>query len=286
MNRVKGHVLPRPGGVAGHQYYLLGWISGILVTVAILTAAHYFHLANSLMEQHAASTPADLTAGESSNRTTAPLSTVDIETSHQTDPKITEAPPPTVQLQAAATHVPITFPAAVIHTDYGDIVLQLFPEDAPVTVNNFATMSNVGVFNHSCFYRYEKGFVLQGGLHCTQRPPNAKKAKNVVLEYKRPNIKYSVALARAGGDLNSGGSEFFINLRDNTKSLGTAKKGGYAVFAQVVDGFDTIANLKALPTKTEGLTRFVAPQPVIEFVEILNYDAVKDKAEKKSLHSK
>lgn len=164
-------------------------------------------------------------------------------------------------------------PTAVVHTDHGDITWALHPEDAPVTVANFARMAREGVFNNSCFYRYEKGFVLQGGLHCNKPPPHHGKAKTVPLEYKRRNEKYTVALARAGGDLNSGGTEFFINLRDNSNSLGPGKKGGYAVFATVVDGLDTIAALKALPTKTSGLTRFVSPQPTISFIEIRDYAA-------------
>lgn len=164
-------------------------------------------------------------------------------------------------------------PFAVIHTDHGDITWELLPEDAPKTVKNFVRMSREGVFNSSCFYRYEKGFVLQGGLHCNRPPPHHGKAKNVPLEYKRRNEKYTVALARAGGDLNSGGTEFFINLRDNSNTLGPGKKGGYAVFANVVDGMDTIAALKKLPTKAGGLTRFVSPQPTILFIEIRNYGA-------------
>lgn len=165
----------------------------------------------------------------------------------------------------------LTSPTATLHTSHGDIVFRLFPEDAPKTVANFVRMSRVGVFNRSCFYRYEKGFVLQGGLHCNKAPPLSRKSKNVPLEYKRPNAKYTVALARAGSDLNSGGSEFFINLRDNTNSLGPSKKGGYAVFAEVADGFDTMAALKKLPVKTGGLTRFVSPQPTIEWIEIKGY---------------
>lgn len=164
-------------------------------------------------------------------------------------------------------------PLAILHTDHGDITWELLPDDAPVTVANFARMSREGVFNQSCFYRYERGFVLQGGLHCNKPPPHHGKAKNVPLEYKRRNEKYTVALARAGGDLNSGGTEFFINLRDNANTLGPGKKGGYAVFAVVVDGMETIAAMKKLPTKTAGLTRFVSPQPMILFIEIRNYDA-------------
>ncbi|CUG94094.1 cyclophilin type peptidyl-prolyl cis-trans isomerase, putative [Bodo saltans] len=177
--------------------------------------------------------------------------------------------------------LPSTRPIAILHTDHGDITWELLPEDAPKTVANIVRMSHEGVFNKSCFYRYEQGFVLQGGLHCNKPPPHHGRAKNVPLEYKRRNEKYTVALARAGGDLNSGGTEFFINLRDNSGTLGPGKKGGYAVFATVVDGLDTIAALKKLPTKAGGLTRFVSPQPVIEYIEIRNYHPSEDSEEEK-----
>lgn len=179
-------------------------------------------------------------------------------------------PPPVLLPSSSGKKVPL----AILHTDHGDITWELFEDDAPVTVANIVRMAHEGVFNKSCFYRYEQGFVLQGGLHCNKPPPHHGKAKNVPLEYKRRNEKYTVALARAGSDLNSGGTEFFINLRDNSNTLGPGKKGGYAVFAAVIDGLDTIAELKKLPTKKGGLTRFVSPQPVIEFIEIRNYDAV------------
>lgn len=186
--------------------------------------------------------------------------------------------PSTASPTAADVHRPL----AVLHTDLGDITWELFPEDAPKTVANFVRMSREGVFNRSCFYRYEKGFVLQGGLHCNRPPPHHGKAKNVPLEYKRRNEKYTVALARAGADLNSGGTEFFINLRDNSNSLGPGKKGGYAVFAAVADGMDTIAAMKKLPTKTSGLTRFVSPQPTILWIEIRNYNSLSPESKKAS----
>lgn len=277
MNRLKGNVIPRAHlGGDRHYFYLLGWISGILVAVALLTAWHFFHLAQSLAEANEPRMGGDGASvrwrdNVSGNRSTQGRESVQLSGSSNAKRARSNVPAVSEPSVAPATSFSSASPQAILHTDYGQIVFELFSQDAPLTVANFVRMARVGVFNQSCFYRYERGFVLQGGLHCNQRPPHAKKAKNVPLEYKRPNDKFSVALARAGGDLNSGGAEFFINLRNNTNSLGTKKKGGYAVFAQVVDGFDTIANMKKLPTKTEGLTRFVSPQPVIEFIEIVHY---------------
>jgi cyclophilin family peptidyl-prolyl cis-trans isomerase len=128
---------------------------------------------------------------------------------------------------------------------------------APQTVANFQALIASGFYNTSCIYRYEKGFVLQGG-GCKGRSSS----KTVPLEYSLPNVKNAVALARSSNP-HSGGSEWFINLRDNTRGLGPARKGGYAVFAHVLEGFDTMAALKKLPTHKSGLTVFDSPQPKI-----------------------
>lgn len=167
--------------------------------------------------------------------------------------------------------IPVPRPQfATLHTSHGPIYWELHPADAPKTVANIVRMSRIGVFNHSCFYRYERGFVLQGGLNCNRRETRIKGAKNAPFEYKRPNEKLTVALARAGGDLSSGGTEFFINTANNTRALGPQKKGGYAVFATVVGkaSMETIQRIKGLKTVRKRLTLFVDPQPVIYFIEI------------------
>jgi peptidyl-prolyl cis-trans isomerase A (cyclophilin A) len=157
-------------------------------------------------------------------------------------------------------------PKVVLFTDYGNITLELEPQAAPKTVANFLKNARTGYLNRTngaCFYRYEKGFVLQGG--CCAGNSGA----TVPLEYNLPNIKYSVAMARTS-DPNSGGSEFFINLRDNSDSLGPRKKGGYAVFANVISGFETITELKKLPTKGgKGKLTTYLKRPKINYVEIL-----------------
>eukprot|EP00672_Neobodo_designis_P018018 CAMPEP_0174846446 /NCGR_PEP_ID=MMETSP1114-20130205/12313_1 /TAXON_ID=312471 /ORGANISM="Neobodo designis, Strain CCAP 1951/1" /LENGTH=215 /DNA_ID=CAMNT_0016080709 /DNA_START=33 /DNA_END=677 /DNA_ORIENTATION=- len=123
---------------------------------------------------------------------------------------------------------------AVFDTDHGRLVWGLHDGAAPATVRNFVQLIESGFYNHSCIYRYEKGFVLQGGGCKGRSSP-----KTVPLEYNLPNVKNAVALARSSNP-HSGGSEWFINLRDNTQGLGPQRKGGYAVFAHVLDGFDTI----------------------------------------------
>lgn len=147
----------------------------------------------------------------------------------------------------------------VLHTDYGVIVWGFYDAEAPKSVHNFKALVHDGFYAKSCIYRYERGFVLQGG-GCAGKSSQ----RTVPLEYtdKRQNKQYTVALARSSNP-HSGGSEWFINLRDNTNSLGKAHKGGYTVFARVIDGFDTIAKLKKLPTRKGRLTLFESPQPKV-----------------------
>lgn len=186
---------------------------------------------------------------------------------HDSSPLGDHEPPMSAADAAAPSN-----PRAVLHTSQGVMVWELFPSQAPESVALFEEHAR-GVYNGSCFYRYEKGFVLQGGLNCAKRPKGAKRSgKTVPLEYRIRNDKMTVALARAGGDLHSGGSEFFINLRNNTNSLGRKKKGGYAVFARVLEEqgtMATIAAMKLLPTHKSGLMYYDKPQPVIEHIEII-----------------
>lgn len=90
------------------------------------------------------------------------------------------------------THV-IRAQQAVIHTNYGNITLQLYPQDAPKTVANFVNLSKTGFYNGTYFYRLAAGFVLQGGGYY----PNQTSNVTVPLEYKLPNDQWSVGLARA-----------------------------------------------------------------------------------------
>merc|ERR1712146_729887 len=101
-------------------------------------------------------------------------------------------------------------------------------------------------------YRYEATFCLQGGGWPTKASPYPR----VPHEYRLPNKNFAVSMARTS-DPNSATSEFSIMLADNSKwlGLGGSEKYGYAVFAQVVDGFDLIEKFRAMPKdKRGGLT--------------------------------
>ena len=139
---------------------------------------------------------------------------------------------------------------ATIKTNYGDIVLQLFPKDAPVTVNNFVFLARQGFYNGVKFHRVVKGFVIQGGdpTGTGASGPGYRFAdEKVTKDY----VAGTLAMANAGSDTN--GSQFFITLADVSGSL--PKK--YTIFGQVTSGFDVVQKIGDVPVDGSSPTKGV-----------------------------
>ncbi|HTQ98687.1 MAG TPA: peptidylprolyl isomerase [Candidatus Acidoferrum sp.] len=119
---------------------------------------------------------------------------------------------------------------------------------APNSVANFLQYVNGGYYSNTLIHRSVPGFIEQGGGFSVS-------AANVIgalttfapvaLEYSLPNVRGTMAMARTS-DLNSATSQWFVNLVDNTTTLGPANGGGYAVFADVVQGMDVFDKIAAL----------------------------------------
>ncbi len=174
-------------------------------------------------------------------------------------PAATDLPP-----KAAASGAPAAAPApaadltgssVVLETAEGDIVLRLFPADAPKTVANFVKLVADGFYDGLTFHRVVPGFVIQGGdpnsrdenpFNDGQGGPDYK----VPAEFKRKHVRGAVAMARMPDVINpkreSNGSQFYIALRD-LPSL----DGGYTVFGEVASGWDTIDRIVALAERTD-----------------------------------
>ena len=133
---------------------------------------------------------------------------------------------------------------ATIHTVKGDIVIQLYPKDAPKTVENFATLAKRGYYNNLTFHRVEPGFVIQGGDpngngsggYSIYGPTFADELNPNTPSYKAGYLEGVVAMANRGPNTN--GSQFFIMLADNT-SLPHA----YTIFGKVVKGMDVVKKI-------------------------------------------
>ena len=137
------------------------------------------------------------------------------------------------------------------NTTLGPIVIELFEEEAPVTSKNFLDYAENGFFNGTLFHRVIPGFVIQGGGMETGmqdkkgNPPIQNEANNGV-----KNLKWSLSMARTN-DPHSASSQFFINLENNVSldhTEETSQGWGYAVFGEVVDGFETVEAIAAVQT--------------------------------------
>ena len=137
------------------------------------------------------------------------------------------------------------------NTTLGPIVIELFEEEAPVTAKNFLDYAENGFFNGTLFHRVIPGFVIQGGgmeagmQEKKGNPPIQNEANNGV-----KNLKWSLSMARTN-DPHSASSQFFINLENNVSldhTEETRQGGGYAVFGEVVDGFETVEAIAAVQT--------------------------------------
>jgi len=125
---------------------------------------------------------------------------------------------------------------ATIKTNLGDIEVQLFPQDAPLAVNNFVFLAREGFYNSVKFNRVVKGFVIQGGDPTgtgAGGPGYTFADEKVTRDY----IAGVLAMANAGPDTN--GSQFFITLADLSSKL----PKNYTIFGQVTSGFNIVQKI-------------------------------------------
>jgi cyclophilin family peptidyl-prolyl cis-trans isomerase len=154
---------------------------------------------------------------------------------------------------------------AVLDTSQGTIVIQLLPQAAPQTVANFISLANSGFYNDLVWHRIVAGFVIQTGDPNTKGAVNSTRdtwgqgnGPNTVPLETNPNYLNNagyVGLAR-GSSTNSGSSQFYINLANNT-----SLNGSYTVFGQVVSGMNVVEAIAALQVYTNQST-YTYDQPV------------------------
>jgi len=164
-------------------------------------------------------------------------------------------------------------PTAVLRTSVGDIHLELFAEQAPVTVENFINYANSGFYDGTIFHRVISHFMIQGGGFT---PEMEKKATGEPITNEADNgmsnKRGTIAMARTN-DPHSATAQFFINVQDNMNLdyTGQANPGGwgYAVFGQVTSGMDVVDEIRFVQTTTVGPYADVPAEPVtIEHIEV------------------
>jgi peptidylprolyl isomerase len=143
---------------------------------------------------------------------------------------------PAMQIDPAKTYT------GVLQTNKGSIEVELFPEDAPVTVNNFVCLAQDGYFNDTPFHRIVKGFVIQGGdpTGTGSGGPGYQFADEpIARDYERGTL----AMANAGPNTN--GSQFFVVLEDLRGKL----PKNYTIFGRVTEGMDVVEAIANTPTR-------------------------------------
>ncbi len=137
----------------------------------------------------------------------------------------------------------------VLETSKGDIELQLLPEAAPNTAQNFKEYVESGFYDQTVFHRVIDGFMVQGGGF-TEAGQQKQTREPIALEASHPNIRATVAMARTN-DPNSATAQFFINVVDNDFLNPGVQGPGYTVFAEVVSGMDVVDEIASTQTTTK-----------------------------------
>jgi peptidyl-prolyl cis-trans isomerase A (cyclophilin A) len=154
-------------------------------------------------------------------------------------------------------------PQVLIKTSKGEIVVELYPAKAPVTVENFLKYVDSKHYDGTIFHRVIGNFMIQGGgftADMRQKPTQAP----IRLESQNglKNDTGWIAMARTSVP-DSATSQFFINVVDNAMLNHPQPDGhGYAVFGKVVKGMETVNAIKSVKTTSSGMHRDVPAEPV------------------------
>jgi len=158
-------------------------------------------------------------------------------------------------------------PAAVIKTNKGDIHIELFEQQAPITVANFVNYANSGYYDGTIFHRVISHFMIQGGGFT---PDMEKKATGEPITNEADNglsnRRGTLAMARTS-DPHSATAQFFINVQDNMNldhsGQGNPRDWGYAVFGRVTSGMEVVDEIRFVQTTRVGPYSDVPVEPVI-----------------------
>jgi peptidyl-prolyl cis-trans isomerase A (cyclophilin A) len=154
-------------------------------------------------------------------------------------------------------------PQVRFQTSAGDFVVEVYPDKAPKTVENFLQYVKDKHYNGTVFHRVIPGFMIQGGGFTADMVQKTTRAA-IVLEARNglKNDRGTIAMARTGAP-DSATAQFFINVVDNPNLNAPKPDGyGYAVFGKVVQGLEVIDKIKATPTGNKGMFQDVPQTPI------------------------
>ena len=162
-------------------------------------------------------------------------------------------------------------PRVLMKTTDGDITIELFVDQSPITVKNFLRYADDGHYDGTVFHRVISNFMIQGGgfdadlKEKETRGPIVNESKN-----KLHNTRGTLAMARTS-DPDSAAAQFFINQRSNLRLDWSGGKDGYTVFGEVVDGMQVVdiisltdtGSARAQTTRGPNVFQDVPVQPIV-----------------------
>lgn len=166
-------------------------------------------------------------------------------------------------------------PKVKLTTSYGDIVLELDQENAPISTENFVNYVENGFYDETIFHRVISGFMVQGGGFLDDMTPKDDKLEPIINEANNGlrNDRGTIAMARTS-DPHSATSQFFINHKDNDFLNFTTNQydqgWGYAVFGKVTEGLDVVDKIADVQTTSVQVYQDVP----VETIKILKAEVL------------
>lgn len=184
-----------------------------------------------------------------------PVAEPDPEPEAKAEPEPEPAPPPE----------PTGPPKVRMETTEGTIVLELYPDRAPKTVENFLTYVDDEFYDGTVFHRVIPNFMIQGGGFTpsmnekSTRAPIPNESDNAL-----SNLRYTISMARTA-DPHSATAQFFINhVTNQMLDKSHARDGwGYCVFGKVIDGTEVVNAIAAVKTGNKGMHQNVPTTPIV-----------------------
>lgn len=151
---------------------------------------------------------------------------------------------------AASTTTTVKNPVVTIDTSMGKIKVQLNPEKAPISTENFLKYVDKKFYDKTIFHRVIESFMVQGGGLLANMKEKDALFPSITNEAKNglSNKRGTIAMARTN-DINSATSQFFINVVDNQRlDHQSEDRYGYAVFGEVTEGMDVVDKIRKVKT--------------------------------------
>jgi peptidyl-prolyl cis-trans isomerase A (cyclophilin A) len=163
-------------------------------------------------------------------------------------------------------------PVVTMETNLGNVTIELFEKEAPVSVANFLDYAKSGFYSGTIFHRVIANFMIQGGGFTPdlKQKPTSAPIKNEAGNGLK-NQRGTIAMARTG-IVDSATAQFFINVANNdflNQRDKTQQGFGYAVFGKVVEGMDVVDKIAAVKTVTRGFPDVPEKQVIIKSIKLL-----------------